>query len=347
LQKIVLKLLETSGSKDEETATRGLASIQIFAALVEHWCYQRRKVLTPIELLHSIEVIPEKAIEIIRIAGEWLPSRRALPKTWPKPNIEHTRARIEALASENRLSSATAALGTLQDLLVGVPAVPVPSPEFIAQRIKELHPESDERDVLPDSMDDPSFAECLQLNTDQVRDHFYFLKKNTGAGNTGWTFSCLIAKTPITIPRLLLPQYSIRLSLPFSTRSSSEGPLAREGNCLLLQAWSWSASQIEAFVPSPLWCSCFGVARAVIGPKLRPQQLRGGLNCGVKFGARLLNAAHEREDGIISVDIANAFNTTRHRLIYDGLHQHYLGILRYYRMKYETAARIVDNQGKT
>jgi hypothetical protein len=45
----------------------------------------------------------------------------------------------------------------------------VPSPEFIAQRIKELHPESDERDILPDSMDDPSFAECLQLNTDQVK----------------------------------------------------------------------------------------------------------------------------------------------------------------------------------
>jgi hypothetical protein len=59
-----------------------------------------------------------------------------------------------------------------------------------------------------------------------------------------------------------------------------------------------------------------------------------------------LGAAHEIEDGIISVDIANAFNTTRHRLIYDGLHQHYPGILRYYRMKYETAARIVDNQVK-
>jgi hypothetical protein len=89
-----------------------------------------------------------------------------------------------------------------------------------------------------------------------------------------------------------------------------------------------------------------GIARAVIGPMLRPLQLGGGLKCGVEFGARLLDAAYERGDGIISVDIANAFNTARHRPIWDGLQQKYPGILRYYRMKYETPARMVNNEGK-
>jgi hypothetical protein len=140
--------------EDRVLATHIRVALQILPGLVEYCHHQRRKVLTPIELLRSIEVIPDKAIEIIRIAREWLPSRRALPKTWPKPNVEHTRARIEALASENRLSSATAALITLQNLLTGVPAVPVPSAEFISQRIRELHPESGERDILPDSMED-------------------------------------------------------------------------------------------------------------------------------------------------------------------------------------------------
>jgi hypothetical protein len=123
LLNIVLKLLETSASEDEETATRGLAA--------RHCRLQRRKVLTPIELLRSIEVIPDKAIEIIRIAREWLPSRRALPKTWPKSNVEH---------SPNRLSSATVALGTLQDLLTGVPAVPVPHLSSLRKESKSFIP---------------------------------------------------------------------------------------------------------------------------------------------------------------------------------------------------------------
>jgi hypothetical protein len=359
LQKIVLKLLETSVSEDEETATRGLAALQILPGLVEHCRHQRRKVLTPIELLRSIEVIPDKAIEIIRIAREWLPSRRVLPKTWPKPNVEHTRARIEALASVNRLSSATAALGTLQDLLTGVPAVPVPSPEFIAQRILELHPESDERDILPDSMDDPSFAECLQLNADQVRDRFYSLKKNTSAGNTGWTFSWLKLlgddrKDPNYDPTVTPPTALHKAFTAFFNKIL-QGRITGEGRELLVTARLIMISKpdgglrpirIECAIMRLFGAVASGVARAVIGPKLRPQQLGGGLKCGVEFGARLLDAAYEREDGIISVDIANAFNTTRHRLIWDGLHQHYPGILRYYRMKYETAARMVDNQGK-
>ena len=89
-----------------------------------------------------------------------------------------------------------------------------------------------------------------------------------------------------------------------------------------------------------------GIARAVIGPMLRPLQLGGGLKCGVEFRARLLDAAYERGDGIICVDIANAFNTARHRPICDGLQQKHPGILRYYRMKYGTPARMVNNEGK-
>jgi hypothetical protein len=359
LQKIVLKLLETSVSEDEETATRGLAALQILPGLVEHCRHQRRKMLTPIELLRSIEVIPDKAIEIIRLAQEWLVTLRTLPKTWPKPNVEHTRARIEALASENRLSSATGALGVLQGLLTGVPAVPVPSPEFIAQRIRELHPESDERDLLPDSEDDPSLAECLQLNADQVRERFYSLKKNTSAGNTGWTNSWL---------RLLGddrkdPNYDAKETPPtaihkaFTTFFNKvlQGRITGEGRELLVTARLIMISKpdgglrpirIECAIMRLFGAAASGIARAVIGPMLRPQQLGGGLKCGVEFGARLLDSAYEREDGIISVDIANAFNTARHRLIWDGLHQYYPGILRYYRMKYETSSRMVDNQGK-
>ena len=88
------------------------------------------------------------------------------------------------------------------------------------------------------------------------------------------------------------------------------------------------------------------IARLVVSPQLRPIQLGGGLKCGVEIGARLLDAAYERDDCVISVDIANAFNTTRHKVIWDGLAAMYPGILRYYRMKHETAAKMIGNDGK-
>ena len=56
-------------------------------------------------------------------------------------------------------------------------------------------------------------------------------------------------------------------------------------------------------------------------------QLGGGLRCGVEFGARMLNAAYQREEAVISIDIANAFNSARHRHIWDGLLIVFPGVL--------------------
>jgi Reverse transcriptase (RNA-dependent DNA polymerase) len=359
LQAIVLQLLETAVSEDESISTRGLAALQILPGLVEHCRHQRRKMLTPIELLRSIEVIPDKAVEIIRLAEAWLPTLRAFPKTWPKPNVEHTRARIEALASENRLSSATAALGILQDLLTGVPAVPQASPEFIAQKIRDLHPVSDERDLLPDSAADPELDDCLQLNSDQVRDRFYSLKSNTSAGNTGWTNEWLRLvgddRNDPNYCATTTPPSPIHKAFTAFFNKILQGRITGEGRELLVTArliminkpdGGLRPIRIECAIMRLFGAVASGIARAVIGPMLRPLQLGGGLKCGVEFGARLLDAAYERGDGIISVDIANAFNTARHRPIWDGLQQKYPGILRYYRMKYETPARMVNNEGK-
>lgn len=358
IQSIVLDLLKSCVSEYEATATRGLAALQILPGLVEHCRRQRRKLMTPIELLRSIQVVDDKAIEIIRVARSWLPSLRAFPKNWPQPNVEHTRARIEALAADNRLSSATSALKVLQGLLTGVPAVPEASPQFIAQKIKDLHPEADERDTLPDSEDDPALADCLQLTTDKVRDKFYTLKKNTSAGNTGWTNEWL---------RLLGddrndPGYEATTTRPNAVHRAFtkffnkvlQGRITGEGREILVTArliminkpdGGLRPIRIECAIMRLFGAVASGVARLTIGPLLRPIQLGGGLKCGVEFGARLLDAAYKRDDAVISVDIANAFNTARHRAIWDGLARMYPGILRYYRMKYEKPARMVNNEG--
>ena len=87
------------------------------------------------------------------------------------------------------------------------------------------------------------------------------------------------------------------------------------------------------------------IARATVGPLLHPMQPGRGLKCGVEFGARLLDAAHERDDGFVSIDIKNAFNTARHRPIWDGLAVMFPGILVYDRMKHELPSKMIDNFG--
>ena len=77
--------------------------------------------------------------------------------------------------------------------------------------------------------------------------------------------------------------------------------------------------RIECAIMRFMSATAAALARVVVSPLLRPIQLGGGLKCGVEFGARLLDAAYAREDAVISIDIANAFNTARHRAIWDGL----------------------------
>ena len=50
---------------------------------------------------------------------------------------------------------------------------------------------------------------------------------------------------------------------------------------------------------------------------------------------------------MISIDIANAFNTARHRAIWESLTDKFPGILRYYRMKHEFPAKMIGNDGET
>lgn len=66
----------------------------------------------------------------------------------------------------------------------------------------------------------------------------------------------------------------------------------------------------------------------------------------MEIGARLLDAAYSRDDTVISVDITNAFNSTHHRVMWDGLAEKFPSILRYFRMKHGTPSRMIGNDGK-
>jgi hypothetical protein len=59
-----------------------------------------------------------------------------------------------------------------------------------------------------------------------------------------------------------------------------------------------------------------GLLLLQVTPFLRPHQVDGGRKGGVEFGARLLDIGHNQGDTIISIDVENAFNPTRHLNIF-------------------------------
>ena len=89
-----------------------------------------------------------------------------------------------------------------------------------------------------------------------------------------------------------------------------------------------------------------GVARKAVGPGLLPIQTGGGLRCEVEFASRMADLAYRQEDAIIAVDLKNAFNTIRHRPIFDAIMERHSPIARFFRWKYGTPSEMRDHSGR-
>ena len=85
-----------------------------------------------------------------------------------------------------------------------------------------------------------------------------------------------------------------------------------------------------------------------IGPLQRLLQLGGGLSHGAGIGARMGGLLLQREVfSVMSVDIKSAFNSTRHRVIYDSLRLYYPSLIPFFRFKYEHPSSMCNNAGIT
>jgi hypothetical protein len=361
LRAIVLTLLHECVEEDEVRATEGIAALQLLPGLVEYCRGQRnKKVGTPIQLLRDIQGSPDRPREILRLARSWAQKIQAHPSEWPQPSVEKMRTRIESLAATGRLSAAATALQSMEELMKGHHPPPAASAEEIARRIAELHPPEDERDVLPDEADDPPVETAFQLTADQVRQRFYTIQqKNTAAGCTGWSNEWLRLigddRTDPEYTHTVTPPSLMHVAFSAFFNKILQGRVTGEGRELLVTArlimipkpqGGLRPIRIECAIMRLMSATAAALARVIIAPTLRPIQLGGGLRCGVEIGARLLDAAYSRDDTVISVDITNAFNSTRHRVMWDGLAEKFPSILRYFRMKHGTPSRMIGNDGK-
>ena len=82
-------------------------------------------------------------------------------------------------------------------------------------------------------------------------------------------------------------------------------------------------------------------------PSMQPLQFGGGIRNGAEIVARTDALAYDQGKAILSIDIKNAFNTTRLSIIYDGLLQADPSLLHYFRWRYGNPSTLRDNTRAT
>ena len=359
---IVEDLLEKAVSTYEDTASRNIAALNLLPGLLSVHSSRKKGdgLLSPINWLRTILAQPDFSIEIVRFArvAAAKPRRATPPLPWKPTTIETLRARTTKLVANGRLRSACMTIDMMSKILEGEALRQPLSGEALAQRIAELHPASNHLDVLPPLEDDP-LGPCLQITPEQLRERVYSLKFDSASGNTGWTNSLIYA----LCNDRSTPGFTAGMSPPLPIidgfcnlgNKMLRGEIRGVGRDLLVGARLTLIDKPDGGSrPIRIECACrrwfsttaCALAMLTIGPKLRPLQLGGGLSHGAGIGARRGGEYFDREGfSVLSVDIENAFNSTRHRVIYDALLEYFPSLIRFFRFKYGSPSAMRNNLG--
>lgn len=359
-KEITKTLLEQAVEPDEAKALLGIAALQLFPGLIEHCNNARGEVLRPIAFLRCVSAHPDRASEIIRWARLWAALRRDRAAEWGEANAESIRRRVEGYITDGRLSLATNTLAILQKMLKGVPIPAELSRAQMQDRIDELHPAADHRDVLPDEAEDPTAEDSINITAEQLRDKFYTLKLDSGSGSTAWTnkFLRFIGEDRdfnLPMPQVGgLPPNALHQAFAGLANKTFRGEIRGAARELLVTARLITVPKPDGGLrPITIQCAMQRMigtlandeARRILGNYLRPLQLGGGFRSGAEILAREMAAAYEQGDVIMKVDISNAFNTTRRRQMFDKVLERVPGIARYFRFQYGSEALLRGNQG--
>ena len=357
---IVQQLLEDAVSPDPVVAFRGAGALIIFPGLIEQSRNGRGEVLSPINLIRCIEAHPDRASEIIRWARLWAMDRRARAREWAEVNSESIRRRVEGYIKDGRLSLASKTLQILSNLRRGVaPAAPM-SPEHMAAKVAELHPPADHRDVLPEETEDPAIDLSLNVSAETIRDKFYTLKLDSGAGGSGWTNKFLRFlgedrdfNLPTHMQGVIVPS-GLHRAFAGLANKIFRGEVRGEARELMVTArLIMVPKEAGGYRPITVQCAIqrlFGsvandAARRILGDFLRPLQMGGGYKSGPDILVRELDECYAAGDVIIQCDAANAFNEARRGNMYDRVKEKVPGLARFFRFQYGTDSPLRNNQG--
>ena len=359
LKDLLTTLLVEAVSLDADVSARNICAYQILPGLLAHMKGRKGGALSPVNWMRSVLATPDYARDIIRCAvAEQLVKKIRPNRAWVQPNVETSRAKVEVLMGDNRLSLASASVGIMDDIINGALFAPPMTGDLLQDRIDSLHPPADDRDELPDIVDDPEVP-CLQITAEQFRARCYRLNRTSSPGTTGWTNNILsILCDDRSNPGFVLgttPPNALHHAFTTLGNTVLQGRIVGVGRDLFVagrlalipkdKVGSVRPIRVECSISRAITSTISGVVKTNISDKLRPLQFGGGMTNGVEIAARLGQAAFDDGDLIISVDCKNAFNTMPHGVIFAGLLEYDPSLIPYFRFKYGTPSVMRNDSG--
>ena len=359
LRVILTTLVEESISPDVSVSARNICAYQLLPGMISHLKGRKGGLLNPLNWMRSVLATPDYARDIIRLAvAEQLVKKVRPNREWVQPNVETSRAKVEGLMCDNRLSLASASVEIMDDVLMGNIFAPPMTGDLLQAKIDSLHPPSDERDELPDIANDPDVP-CLQITAEQFRARCYRLNRTSSPGTTGWTNNILsILCDDRTLPGFVLgttPPNALHVAFTALGNAVLQGHIGGVGRDLFVagrlalipkdKIGNVRPIRVECSISRAITSTISGVVKTNIGDKLRPLQFGGGMTNGVEIAARLGQAAFDDGDLIIQVDCKNAFNTMPHGVIFSGLLEYDPSLIPYFRFKYGTPSVMRNDSG--
>jgi hypothetical protein len=267
--------------------------------------------------------------------------------------VDALKKKAETACAMGRVSVAARALAEMEPLLGGPGAVANPPPLSIAARtqlIEELFPAATDDDDL-DFHDDPDPGH-VELTTDQVRSSLVGLKIDRAAGHSGWT-NRLLRRLATGGPTSPAATFIDRLTAVFNLLLAGQAPPA------IRKIWFTSRlvfipKDATAYRPIGIGETLYralgsAVMRArgpAIATRLQPHQLAVGVSGGVEIAAVMADLGYgDADTGTLSIDISNAFNSMRRKLILEGLLEYFPDIIPFYKWCYGSPVDLRDNSG--
>ncbi len=360
IKQIFIILLRQAVEDSVVRSVEAIVALQLIAGMVQFLKDNaRRKVMKPQDMLRAIIASPNKATCIINLAKQFRKLKRVRGDQAPRqPNVEITRAEIEKLINDGRLSTARKRVGMMQKMILGEQIPQMISQEAMNERIPILFPRGDERDELPDEEEDPAIEECLQLNGHQIRERGSKLNTGSCAGSTGITFKLLskiLNDKQDEGHNADSPPGDIHNALAAFTNKVLQNKICPEGRELLTTVRLVMVPKDEGDGLRPLQIDCSlmrfmagaakKVSSPVIAPYLLPRQLGGSIKRGPEIVIRFIDQALAEGKSVIQIDSTNAFGLMRHRKIYNKLKDVIPSIVRFFRFKYGAGVIVRDSRG--
>jgi hypothetical protein len=288
------------------------------------------------------------------IATAAVPSIRRARGDVAAIRVDSLKKKAETACAMGRISVAARALAEMEPLLGGSGVAAANPPPLSAaartQLIEELFPAANDDDDLDFHFDhDPAHVE---LTTDQVHSSLAGLKIDRAAGHSGWT-NRLLRRLSTGGPTSAAATFIDRLTAVFNLLLAGEAPPA------IRKIWFTSRlvfipKDATAYRPIGIGETLYralgsAVMRAhgpAIATRLQPHQLAVGVKGGVEIAAVMADLGYgDEETGTLSIDISNAFNSVRRKLMLAGLLEYFPDIIPFFKWCYGSPVDLRDNSG--